>query len=245
MLTRSSSSAQCLRSIYASTTFVFTDMVSISMFFGFCENFKGIGSWLSAPVPPPGFFQHALSFELSLKPDFPALVPCASPIFQPENPHDVYDYHWLRLGRFQNLRKIDVWISARAMAPIMRREDYEFRGIKMLDIDELGRSLACFESIPSVTLSTPLGPSIGPEEGWVEGVASHGVRLYKRGNGDRFHPALVPFDRSAGILHTSPKRYVIRRVSIHKAMSALTNPLGREVRVTCTCDHYYSVMEEV
>lgn len=86
--------------------------------------------------------------------------------------------------------------------------DYSFTGITEFDIGALRKALEPLVRIPSVTQSTPLGPSVGSEEGYVKGSA---VRLYKRGTGDLFHPPLYPVNPGGqfdNIIHTSPVRYL-------------------------------------
>jgi hypothetical protein len=64
-------------------------------------------------------------------------------------------------------------------------------GIKELDVKAFAKSLSSFKNVASVTISTPLGPSFEPEDGLVKNLAVPNVTLYKRGSGDRFHPALT------------------------------------------------------
>lgn len=123
--------------------------------------------------------------------------------------HDANDFHWLRLDRFQNLCSVNMWISARSISSRLD-SDNNFFGIKQFSSDALRNVLAPFGHIRSVTVSTPLGSSVGPkEEGDVEAVAPSGVRLYKRGSGDRFHPFLNLIKIGGeldGVINTSPER---------------------------------------
>lgn len=136
------------------------------------------------------------------------LVMCAnSDIPGIKRRHKVYDFHWLRLGRFEKLQNINIWIAARSIT--YRDSDDTFFGIKGFSVDGLRAILTAFSHIKSVTLITPLGPSVAPQEGDVEGIAPLGVRLYKRGTGDRFHPYLTNPGRGFdGLIHTSLMRGV-------------------------------------
>ncbi|KAF4922367.1 hypothetical protein CGCVW01_v005341 [Colletotrichum viniferum] len=132
-------SNECLQSIYESTTFIFTDLATVQMFFGACAIHPAMKT-AKTGVTPPAFFKYARSFELSLSPDFPALPICAN-YDLPGIPrrHDVYDFHWLR-----------------------------FCGIKEFDVQGLKDMLSSFKTIETVTLSTPLSQRIGPQEGYVD-----------------------------------------------------------------------------
>ncbi|SPO06269.1 uncharacterized protein DNG_08958 [Cephalotrichum gorgonifer] len=219
-------SEQCLKSIYESITFVFTDLRSVQMFFGYCKLPPPMDSWHKVGITPPGFFKFARTLELSITPEFPALVVCANHDLPGlEGRHSIYDFHWLRLDLFQNLSTLNIWIPARSTTWSIEDSDlgYDYTGITEFDADGLAHILAPFKNVANVTISTPLGPGIGPEEGFMEGAA---VRVYKRGSGDRFHPPLYmvnpggTFDR---YIHTSETR---------------------EVRLACNGGGYV-VMEEV
>ena len=203
--------------MYESTTFVFTDMRAIQMWLGYCQLHPFMKTWPKLGVTPPGFYKYARSLEISLSPDFPAIVLCANyDIPGLERRHDVYDFHWLRLERFRNLRKLDIWISARSLTWSVQDGEsrYNFTGITEFDIDDLKDIVGHLRGAASVTLSTPLGQSVGPDYGFVEGV---GARLYKRGTGDRFHPPLYliePGGTFDNVIHTSLTRYVQSTVHI-------------------------------
>ncbi|OBT54146.1 hypothetical protein VE04_04794 [Pseudogymnoascus sp. 24MN13] len=149
--------------------------------------------------------------------DFPASLLCAA-FDLPDLPHrhSVYDFHWLHLSKFQNLQTLNIWVSARSLTMADPRSDqsYGFTGITEHDAAALEGLVARFNPVAKLTLSTPLAPSIGPtEEGYLDGVTAS---VYKRGEGDRFHPPLYPiqpdgvFDR---FIHTSPTRDV--RLSVN------------------------------
>ena len=163
-------------------------------------------------ITPPGFYKYARTLELSLSADFTGALLCANyDLPGLERRHEVYDFHWLRLDLFQNLHTLNIWISARAntMALEETASTYNYTGITELNTEELERVLSHLSHVATVTLSTPLAPSVGPEEGFVEGYVK--ARVYKRGSGDKFHPPLYPIQPDGtfdGVIHTSPTRYV-------------------------------------
>lgn len=167
--------------------------------------------WPKLGITPPGFFKYARTLEISVSPDFPALVLCANhDLPDIEHRHDAYDFHWLRLDQFQKLHTLNIWISARSTTWSIESDmqEYNFIGITEFGLNALSTVLAALGSVKSVTISTPLGSSVGPESGYVDGTA---VLLYKRGAGDRFHPPLHlinPGGQWDDVIHTSPKRYV-------------------------------------
>lgn len=202
-------SGECLKSIYERTTFVFTDMRAIQMWFGYCELHPAMKEWPKLGITPPGFFKYARALELSLSPDFPLLLLCANcDLPGIERRHEVYDFHWLRLDRFQSLRTLNIWVSARSLTwsiPDGQR-NYNFTGITQFDLDTLAKVLSPLGRVDSATLSTPLGPGVGPEQGYVESLP---VRVYKRGSGDRFHPPLYRIEPGGvfdNVVHTSSTR---------------------------------------
>ncbi|KFY07031.1 hypothetical protein V492_07510 [Pseudogymnoascus sp. VKM F-4246] len=204
-------SEECLKSIYESTTFIFFDLETVQMFLGHCQLTPGIEHWPRVGITPPGLFKYARSLEFSLSPDSPKLLNCTRfNLAGTEVRHDFYDFHWLRLPEFQNLESINIWISARSLIPSAKVKDpHDFTGITEFDVDALQQVLAHLDPVANVTLSTPLGPSVGPEEGYVEGFKA---RVYKRGSGDTFHPMLYPPLEQGGtydcMIHTAPNREV-------------------------------------
>ena len=186
-------------------------MRAIQFFFGHCLLPPAAASLFNIPTTPPGFYKYARTLELSLSTDFPGSLICANfKIPGLEHRHEVYDFHWLHLDRLQNLHTLNIWISARASTVFLRdsAETYNYTGITELDADTLQQVMASLGRVATLTLSTPLGPSVGPEQGFVDGVKA---RVYKRGSGDRFHPPMHPTEPVGtfdGIIHTSPTRYV-------------------------------------
>ncbi|KAL9110255.1 MAG: hypothetical protein Q9227_005162 [Pyrenula ochraceoflavens] len=193
------------------------DMNAIQMFLGYCTLHPFIKSW-SKPVitvTPPAFYQHARHLEISLSPDFPMLLWCAN-FDAPElgRRHEAWDFHWLRLDRFQKLQSIQIWMAARSITSRLDSNN-NFLAVKQLNTSALKNVLAPFDHLDSFTLSTPLGSTVGPEdEGYVDDVSASGIRVYKRGAGDNFHPFLNiinPDDGFDGLIHTSPTRYACTR----------------------------------
>ncbi|KAF4938575.1 hypothetical protein CGCF245_v004408 [Colletotrichum fructicola] len=166
-------STECLQSMYESTTFIFTDLPTVQMFFGACAIHPAMKTTKTG-VTPPAFFKHARSLELSLSPDFPALLMCAN-YDLPGIPrrHDVYDFHWLRFDKFKNLQNVYIWIAARSLTCGIEANS-SFCGIKEFDVRGLKDMLSLFKTIESVTLSTPLSQRIGPQEGYVDISAAPG-----------------------------------------------------------------------
>ncbi|KFY33738.1 hypothetical protein V494_07372 [Pseudogymnoascus sp. VKM F-4513 (FW-928)] len=206
-------SEQCLKSIYESTTFIFVEIETIQMFLGYCQPKPRMESWSNIGITPPGLFKYARSLEFSFTPDVPKLLNCARyDIPGIEVRHEFFDFHWLHLPKFQNLRNINIWITARSLLPQGSMDG--ITGITELDVDALQRVLAHLDPVANVTLSTPLGPRVGAEDGYVEGFKA---RVYKRGSGDRFHPMLYPPLEQGGqydcMIHTSPNREVRLSVS--------------------------------
>lgn len=207
-------------------------MTALQMFFGQC--------WVhpinKTGITPPGFYKYARTLELSLSPDFPQSVICADQFLSIVRPrHQLYDFHWLWLDKFQNLHTLNIWISARAnmMALDSGAHGHPYTGIIELNTDALEQVLSHLSRVTTVTLSTPLAPGVGPEEGYVEGVKA---RVYKRGDGDRFYPRLYdesyPDSIRYGTIHTSPTRYVRKHALVLRNLLANAGSHCREVRLT-------------
>ncbi|KAM7212969.1 hypothetical protein V8F06_011623 [Rhypophila decipiens] len=195
-------SAESKKSIYESTTFIFTDVMTFQLFAGYCKtpNCAVENRFLNIGFPKPVLLEHVRLLELSLTPNFELVLPCSASSFpgetiKEENLHNAYDFHWLRLNRFRNLRSLNIWMAARGhdMFPLSAEDpDPVFVPITRLDTEHLMRSLANLAGSFKVTLSTPLHEEITPEDGYVEGIAPPNVRLWKRGTGDWYHPDMLP-----------------------------------------------------
>ncbi|GJN67489.1 hypothetical protein PLICBS_001515 [Purpureocillium lilacinum] len=181
---------RCLPSIYGSTTFVVTDTTTLTALVGSCDTPIPMKIPYKPPRVPSALFQHARSLELSLSANFPVLLPCTVATDRKSGPaHGPYDFHWLKLGMFTSLSSLNIWIAARGLA-LRYDGERDFVASNQLDLEALRRMTESLSGIGSVTLSMPLGVGIEPEDGYVESLAEPGVRLWKRGTGDRFHPYL-------------------------------------------------------
>jgi hypothetical protein len=167
------------------------------MFIGPCNLHKFIKKTTN---PPPAFFKFVRSIEISLSPDFsaraparwPTLVMCNNAGLDLKEPHDPWDFHWLRLDKFEKLQSLKMWIAARSIY-IGGSPNPDFLGVLQLDRDALTRRLSAFSHLKSFTMSTPLGRHVGSsEDGLVEEISRPGFQVFKRGSGDRYHPFLNP-----------------------------------------------------
>ncbi|KAK3315945.1 hypothetical protein B0H66DRAFT_560019 [Apodospora peruviana] len=257
MLSCKAISAECLESIYESTTFIFTDTLALQLFLGFsCGHLPppAVRDWArTRDLPAPGLLQYARNIELSLGASFSTEIPCcvypgvdyyhgaSEGQQQPQQqqqpvPHDAFDFHWLRLARFRNLKTVTIWIAARGLfAPddcaAYLEVSNQLSADAVRDRILLSGGFATNQVSPSndhrleVTLSLPLHRDIivprpngsNEEEGFVEeglitGTSSSSrIRLWKRGSGDGFQPFLSfinPGTQFDGIINTGEKRYV-------------------------------------
>lgn len=185
-------SEECLKSIYESTTFVFTDVLVWQMFVGFCEPHPTVQGWTQKIIPPPAFPKYATRLELSLIPVFSYDLTCTSPSLSahPDSLHNPYDFHWLQLHRFENLGSVKIWVAARATGFYGKPLPQDYTKFNNLSLEALEEALSCFKNIPAFILSTPLDHDAGPD-GYLEGVMQRaGHRVWRRGPGDLFHPQL-------------------------------------------------------
>lgn len=175
-------------------------------------------------IPPPGLFRYSTMLEISLSAAFSSQFYCSDrsePRLAPDghdaepNPlHNPYNFHWLRLGQFDNLRSLKIWVAARGQClpnecQFVATPDLTTGAVRSI-LENLGSS-----KVVSVLVSMPLAEDIGPAEdgyvdGYVEGVSPRrGVQLWKRGSGDRFHPFLAPISnlsRTDGVIYISAWR---------------------------------------
>lgn len=203
-LTSKYRSSECLRSIYQSTTFVVTDHVAIQGLFGSCNSHPFLmerrGLYEDRIKPPPAFLQYARHVEISLDRNYPLHHRCCwntdtrkeadenlgfsggEPCddLEPE-PHEPCDFHWLHLERFRNLRSLKIWISTRNSG-IYDGFLTQPTGLEDLDFEKLKTLLSGLANVESVVLSAPLSKHVGPDEGFVEGIAENGqLKVWKRG----------------------------------------------------------------
>lgn len=198
--------------------------MTFQIFVGYCKvpTLAVENSDRSSPkirLPQPVLLEHVRHLELSLTPNFELALPCSSSSFpgettKEEDLHDAYDFHWLRLDKFQNLKSINIWMAARGMDvhPVYQNSPNPvFVAISHLNIESLRTALANLGGSFKVTLSTPLHEDITPEDGYVEGIAPCNVRLWKRGTGDRYHPYMAPSGPTGalyGYVFARARRYV-------------------------------------
>ncbi|KAG8670684.1 hypothetical protein FPOAC1_010117 [Fusarium poae] len=186
-------SSECIKSIYESTTFIFTDVTTLNLFVGFCKVPRLWQRDFQVAIPPPAFRTLGRHLELSLQPAFSTEFPCSSPT-QTEERHSSLDFHGLRLDRLENLASLAIWISARNPAKFIDEDgtdrDQSPYNITKLSIESLKEVLAPLSHVKNITLSMPLADNTGPEDGYV--VDSAHLKIWRRGPGDRFHIGLIP-----------------------------------------------------
>ncbi|KAH6964764.1 hypothetical protein EDB82DRAFT_510958 [Fusarium venenatum] len=208
-------SSECIKSIYESTTFIFTDVIALNLFVGFCKVPEFQQQGFNVAIPPPAIRTFGRNMELSLEPVFPMLLPCSSPMMtlKTEERHACLDFHGLCLDRLENLNTLNIWISARCTVLLLDRQanniDQSPYNITQLSIESLKKVLAPLSHVKNITISMPLEDDTGVEDGYV--VNSTPLKIWRRGSGDRFHPSLLPvFDveRFSSLVHFSTDRYV-------------------------------------
>ncbi|RMJ18040.1 hypothetical protein CDV36_002301 [Fusarium kuroshium] len=196
-------SPEIVESLYRSTTFIFTDLVAWQFWLGYCKPHPEHSERPKLAGAPQAFLEHTKSIELCLHPSFRFEVPCAAPRLgtDPSQLHDLYDFHWLNLDRLQNLRSLKIWMSARTLSifpkqpPALwgdhRSDQWRSHRIDQFDMNELRKTLSCFDNLDEFIISTPLAEYIGPEDGYVQDVMTKpNHQVWKRGTGDRFHPMM-------------------------------------------------------
>ncbi|KAM5364355.1 hypothetical protein ACJZ2D_011552 [Fusarium nematophilum] len=220
-------SEECLKSIYESTTFIFTDVLAWQMFIGFCEPHPDMQGWPQAASPPPAFRKYATSLELSLSPVFSYDLTCTSPQLSahPDRLHNPYDFHWMQLNRFENLRSIKIWVAARTTRYFGSSLSPNYTKFNDLSLGSLDQALSCFNLVDTFVLSTPLAQDVGIEDGYVERLTQQPNHLvWRRGAGDLFHPGLDRVYRH-GIREGYVEISTMRHVRIY--------PYPRTVSISC------------
>ncbi|KAF4449679.1 hypothetical protein F53441_7079 [Fusarium austroafricanum] len=192
-------SSECLKSIYESTTFIFTDTFALNAFGGFCKQPFGYPAWPKVPVPPPSFRSYTRHIELSLSPVFSTSLQCVSPIFTPEHGerHSSRDFHGLCLGLVENLTTVDIWIAARSTTLLLNDEaeniDQQPYNITNSSVEQLREALLQIQASGDVTISTPLAQCTEPEDGYIVQLDGNpSIWIWRRGAGDRYHPSTNP-----------------------------------------------------
>ncbi|VUC27031.1 unnamed protein product [Clonostachys rosea] len=171
-------SSECLKSLYESTTFVFTDVLALQRFVGVCQPNSTGDVGTDNGNKPAGFLRYARNLELTVDPVFHLDISCSTEYeaTSTENYHNPYNFHWLKLHQFQNLTSIKIWVSARTFQMHNKPFSRDWKTLDELDVDGLKNFFSPLEGIE-------------PEDGFVKGITrqpSH--RVWKRGTGDSFHP---------------------------------------------------------
>lgn len=200
---------------------MFTDAVTYQAFVGFCRPPPVLrGPEARQPQQPPAFFKHACKLEISLIGNFASSFPCA-PLADMEDPivgpvHDAFDFHWLKLNRFDHLTDLKIWVNSRGTTTW---SDPNLRPVRTpllvdLNIEALREAFRGLEHTRSVAFSAALHHDVktrdGSEDGFVDNVAPPNVHLWKRGTGDYYHPRIGPIRPGGfgdGVLISSRERY--------------------------------------
>lgn len=196
-LTAGLRSLECLESMYSYVTFVFTDPMSFQVFVGCCEWPPMTKDWLKMPVQPPAFPKHVRRLELSTNPLLPLQITCSTPYLtaHPNNLHDAYDFHWLKLELFEKLQSIKIWVAARSTMWFPKPDGRDVTCVMVtdLDFDALKRAVTIFDHLDEFILSTPLTGDVAPEETFVKDISQNpGCRVWSRGTGDAFRLSSAP-----------------------------------------------------
>ncbi|KAM0351837.1 hypothetical protein ACHAPU_002350 [Fusarium lateritium] len=207
-------SSECIKSAYQSTTFIFTDVIALNLFVGFCKVPEVYKKEYEVAISPPAFRTYGRHLELSLEPVFPMMLPCSSPLMTSiSTERHFLDFHGLRLDLLENLTTLNIWIAARSTALLLDKNaeniDQSPYDITQLSIESLKEALAPMQQVKTITLSMPLAGVSEPEDGYV--VDSAHLRIWRRGPGDRFHPSLLPVfgvDNFSSNVHCSTDRTV-------------------------------------
>jgi len=198
------SSSECLKSIYESTTFIFTDTMALQLFFARSCPFNNSREFadldresLIAPVPSRAFFMFTRKLELSLPAQYPLAIPCSTPLNRTDEQardhyHDAHDLHWLQLHKFESLQDIKIWVSALGHVNGMSPEKLgPHRVINGLDKSAIQKMLDLpFRNVQSVTLSAPLSNQLVPSvhQDTAQGVAE---TTHETGSGDTVEDGYV------------------------------------------------------
>lgn len=185
------------------------------MFIGFCKVPELWKEEVEVAISPPAFRTYGRHLEISLQPVFPMLLPCSSPTLSPlpEERHTSLDFYGLRLDLLENLMTLNIWVSTRCTELLLDSNADNINqspyNITQLDLGSLKEALSTLNHVRNVTLSMPLAQVSEPEDGYV--VEDAHLRIWRRGAGDRYHPALSPIievERLSSNVYSSRKRYV-------------------------------------
>ncbi|EXL58200.1 hypothetical protein FOCG_05142 [Fusarium oxysporum f. sp. radicis-lycopersici 26381] len=189
-------SSECLESIYESTTFIFTDIFALNMFIGFCK--------------VPELWKEEVESQSSL---------CCCRARRLRYHHCQKSVTRLSISMgfalifLENLMTLNIWVSARCTELLLDSNadniDQSPYNITQLDLESLKEVLSPLNHARNVTLSMPLAQVSEPEDGYV--VEDAHLRIWRRGVGDRYHPALSPIievERLSSNVYSSTKRAV-------------------------------------
>ncbi|CAH0026178.1 unnamed protein product [Clonostachys rhizophaga] len=132
-------SSECLKSLYESITFVFTDILALERFIGVCQPNATRELRTNDKNKPAGFLKYTRNLELTLSPLFHLDISCFKTHERgsAENLHNPYDFHWLKLGQFENLTSLKIWASAREFRFYNLSYDVYMKIINELDLEGL------------------------------------------------------------------------------------------------------------
>lgn len=122
-------------------------------------------------------------------------------------------FPWASPSSFGESHDPHIWVSARCTELLLDRNADNINqspyNITKLDLGSLKEVLSPLNYVRNVTLSMPLAQVSEPEDGYV--VENAHLRIWRRGVGDRYHPALSPIIEVARLssnTYLSTKRYV-------------------------------------
>ncbi|KAK7210814.1 hypothetical protein V2G26_017992 [Clonostachys chloroleuca] len=202
-------SSECLKSLYESTTFVFTDILALERFIGVCQP-NPTGDLRTNDNKPAGFLELARNLELMLSLLFHLDVSYFKTHERgsAESFHNPCDFHWLKLGQFENLTSIKIWASAREFRFCDLSYAVNFKILNERDLEGLKNFFSPLANVQEILLSSPFEKEIQPEDGLVGGITARpSHRVWKRGSGDAFHPSME-FIYGYNKPHASVLRYV-------------------------------------
>jgi hypothetical protein len=149
---------------------------------------------------------------------FPTELCCSSPLITPveQERHCSLNFNGLRLDLLKNLTTLDIWVAARCTHVIADRNgenlDPKPYNITNLSVAQLKQVLSHLGIEKNITISTPLTERVEPEDGYIKHDELYpGLRIWRRGAGDFYHPALYPIINKESLssnIYISRERYV-------------------------------------
>ncbi|EWZ38750.1 hypothetical protein FOZG_10290 [Fusarium oxysporum Fo47] len=171
--------SECLKSIYESTSFIFTDIFALNMFIDFCE--------------VPETWKEGVESQSSL---------CCCRTRRLRYHHcqksvTRLDFHGLRLHLLENLMTLNIWVSARCTELLLDRNADNINqspyNITQLDLGSLKEALSTLNHVRNVTLSMPLAQVSETEDGYV---VEDAMRTYEYGEEVRVIDTIQPYHQS-------------------------------------------------